>query len=126
MAIATTNTAVPQFTDTLLKLSDFRHLNILRFVSDSALADGAPTTADLHVILKGMSANRLRAGEQSLYDTYARGRELRETMIFHPERTLSLTDEERDEYRIAEQEISETTEEAVAIMFRVRRPSVVL
>ncbi|KIH52452.1 hypothetical protein ANCDUO_17446 [Ancylostoma duodenale] len=129
VATATTNTAVAQFTDTLLKLSDFRHLNILRFVSDSALADGAPTTeADLHVILKGLSTNygdRLWAGEQSLCDTYARGRELMETMIFHPDRTLSLTDEERDEYRIADQEISDATEEAVAIVFRVRRPSVV-
>ncbi|KIH56049.1 integrase core domain protein [Ancylostoma duodenale] len=129
VATATTNTAVAQFTDTLLKLSEFRRLHILRFVSDSALADGAPTTdVDLHVILKGLSTNysgQLKPGEQSLCDTYTRGRELIETMIFRPDRTLALTDEERDEYRIAEQEISEATEEAVAIMFRVRRPSVV-
>ncbi|EPB67806.1 hypothetical protein ANCCEY_13099 [Ancylostoma ceylanicum] len=129
VATATTNTAVAQFADTLLSLSEYRHLNILRFVSDSALVEGAPTTdVDLHVILKGLSANyanQLRAGEESLCESYARGRELIENTIFHPERTLFLTDEEREEYRIAEKEISDATDEAVAIMFRVRRPSIV-
>lgn len=93
LATATTNTAVAQSTDTVLRLSDLRHLNMLRFVSDSALAGGAPTPS---VILKGLSTNygdRLWEVEQSLYDTYTQGRELIETMIFHPERTLILTDE---------------------------------
>ncbi|EPB70379.1 hypothetical protein ANCCEY_10528 [Ancylostoma ceylanicum] len=129
VATATTNTAVAQFADTLLSLSEYRHLNILQFVSDSALVEGAPTTdVDLHVILKGLSANyanQLRAGEESLCESYARGRELIENTIFPPERTLFLTDEEREEYRIAEKEISDATDEVVAIMFCVRRPSVV-
>lgn len=98
-ATATTNTAVGQYIDTLLKLSDFRHLNNLQFVSDSALADGAPTTeADLHVILEGVSTNygdRLRV-EQRFFNSYAQGQELIETVIFHPEWTLSLIDEKRD------------------------------
>ncbi|EYC42535.1 hypothetical protein Y032_0528g2986 [Ancylostoma ceylanicum] len=56
---------------------------------------------------------------------YARGLQLIEDTIFHPERTLFLTDEEHEEYRIAEEEISEATAETVAVMFSVRRPATV-
>uniref|UniRef100_A0A0N4VSJ4 AAA_11 domain-containing protein n=1 Tax=Haemonchus placei TaxID=6290 RepID=A0A0N4VSJ4_HAEPC len=42
IATATTNVAVAQFTDTLLKLDDIRHLSILRFVADTSLQEGAP------------------------------------------------------------------------------------
>ncbi|KIH63376.1 hypothetical protein ANCDUO_06322 [Ancylostoma duodenale] len=129
VATATTNTAVAQFMNTSLKSSDFRHLNILRFVSDSAVVDGATTTkANLDVILKGLSINfseGLKSGEQSLRDIHVREQELMETMISHPELTLSAINEERDKYCIAEQEASEATEEAVVIMFCERRPSVV-
>ncbi|KAK5981702.1 hypothetical protein GCK32_014136 [Trichostrongylus colubriformis] len=53
IATTTTNNAVAQFTDTLLGLDDFRHLDVLRYVSDSALVEGAPQTPiDLHNILK--------------------------------------------------------------------------
>ncbi|KHJ77484.1 hypothetical protein OESDEN_22896, partial [Oesophagostomum dentatum] len=123
---ATTNTAVAQFSDTLLRLTD---LNVLRFVSDSSLAEGVPTTpVDLHTILKQLSTkfhDVLEPYELDECSAYAQGRELIEDMIFHPERTINLSDEERDRYRIAEREISEATEDAVEIMFRVRRPAII-
>ncbi|KAK5970689.1 hypothetical protein GCK32_015979 [Trichostrongylus colubriformis] len=50
---ATTNVACAQFTETLLRLDDYRTIPILRFVADSALVEGAPTTSvDLHTVLK--------------------------------------------------------------------------
>uniref|UniRef100_A0A7I4YMT3 Peptidase A2 domain-containing protein n=1 Tax=Haemonchus contortus TaxID=6289 RepID=A0A7I4YMT3_HAECO len=53
IATTSTNTAVAQFTDTLLRLDEYRNIHILRYVSDSALMEGAPQTPiDLHTILK--------------------------------------------------------------------------
>ncbi|KIH65494.1 hypothetical protein ANCDUO_04187 [Ancylostoma duodenale] len=93
--------------------------------ADSALADGALTTpVDLHVILNGLSVNygdRMEPDQLIHCETNARERYLIENIIFHPERTLFLSDEEREEYRIAEREVSDATAEVIAIMFHVRR-----
>ncbi|EYC10868.1 hypothetical protein Y032_0053g2340 [Ancylostoma ceylanicum] len=116
VAIATTSTAVAQFVDTLLRLGDYRHLRVLCFVSDSASINGAPKRpADLHTILKQLITHyrdQPRSSEIAQCESYTRGRELIETMIFDPERTLYLSDEEHEDYRIAEREISDATDEA--------------
>ncbi|VDO92368.1 unnamed protein product [Heligmosomoides polygyrus] len=126
---ATTNAAVAQFTETLLSLSDFQHLPILRFVADSALREGTPVTpVDLHTILRRLARDyqaQLRDYEAKALTKDARGRELIETSIFHPERTLTLSEAERDKYVIAERENPLATEKAVGIMFRLRPPRIV-
>ncbi|VDO80924.1 unnamed protein product [Heligmosomoides polygyrus] len=126
---ATTNVACAQFTDTLLRLDDFHHLRILRFVSDSALMDGAPTTpVGLHSVLQSLIeryGDRLEAKEVDRCETYIDSRRLLETLTFNPESCLQLTDEEREEYRIAERDNSDATEEAVKVMLRVRLPSII-
>ncbi|VDP30774.1 unnamed protein product [Heligmosomoides polygyrus] len=87
-----------------------------------------PTTSvDLHTVLRSLVTDfrdQLRPNEIKSLSAYARGRELIETTIFHPERTLELTDAERDRYFIAERENPDATEDAVLIMFRVRRPRI--
>nr|CDJ93456.1 unnamed protein product [Haemonchus contortus] len=53
IATTSTNTEVAQSTDTLLRLDEYRNIDILRYVSDSVLIEGAPQTPiDLHTILK--------------------------------------------------------------------------
>ncbi|KAK6019514.1 hypothetical protein OSTOST_14852 [Ostertagia ostertagi] len=50
---ATTNGAVAQITDTVLKLDEYRDLPVLRYVSDTSLIEGNPsTTVDINSILK--------------------------------------------------------------------------
>ncbi|KAK6760348.1 hypothetical protein RB195_021717 [Necator americanus] len=82
--------------------------------------DTRPTTALL--------ARRINSGNFAIKDewkTNARGRQLIENNVFFPERTLFSTDEEREEYRVAEEQISDVTAEAVVIMFRVRRLAII-
>ncbi|KAK5968302.1 hypothetical protein GCK32_022915 [Trichostrongylus colubriformis] len=59
VATATTDVAVAQLTDTLLRLNEYRsRLRVLRFVADTAIREGAPTTAvDLHPIVLGLAAS---------------------------------------------------------------------
>ncbi|KAK5970534.1 hypothetical protein GCK32_022845 [Trichostrongylus colubriformis] len=120
LVTATTNVAVAQLTDTLLKLKDHRDLNILRFVSDSALKEGAPTTSGL----LANYPNLLNEEKTERLTRYRRGRELLERLLLRPETTIHLTDEEREEFGIAENQNSEATEDAVKIMLRVRYPSI--
>ncbi|XGW27436.1 hypothetical protein V3C99_007774, partial [Haemonchus contortus] len=129
VATATTNVAVAQFVDTLLAIDGNQHnVTALRFVADSALQEGAPTTAvDLHSILTGLLANysdSLSPQEQERLQQYIRGRRLIERVLFHPEATLHMTDQEREEYRIAENHNSLATERAVTMMLRVRFPTI--
>ncbi|XGW05120.1 hypothetical protein V3C99_015918, partial [Haemonchus contortus] len=128
IATATTNVAVAQFTDTLLKLDDFRHLSILRFVADTSLQEGAPVTpVDLHTVLHGLEArysDSLTPQEHRRLRRYTRARRLIETMLFHPEQTVNLSEEDREKYRIAEMMNSETTERAIAILLRLQFPSI--
>ncbi|WKY10526.1 hypothetical protein Q1695_002691 [Nippostrongylus brasiliensis] len=101
IATSTTNTAVAQFTETLLALDDYKDLEILRYVSDTALAEGAPTTPiDLHEVLKRLAA--LTSSQRHDCLRFKRGRELLELYIFDSERGLHLTEEEKEEYRLTE------------------------
>ncbi|WKY11566.1 hypothetical protein Q1695_003274 [Nippostrongylus brasiliensis] len=128
IATTTTNTAVAQFTDTLLRLDDERNLDVLRFVCDSALLDGTPTTpVDIHTVLKRLAddyGHRMSDEAVRICRRYKRGRELLETYLFNPDRALRLTEVEREEYRMAEREVSDITNDVVRIMFEVRPPAV--
>ncbi|KAK5983396.1 hypothetical protein GCK32_022668, partial [Trichostrongylus colubriformis] len=129
VATATTNVAVAQLTDTLLGLDEFRsRLSVLRFVADTAIREGAPTTpVDLHPILLGLAANptdTLTEREIARLRRYARGRSLIERVLRDPNAAFGMTEEEREEYRIAEYDNSDATEEAVAIMLKVRFPTI--
>ncbi|XGW34682.1 hypothetical protein V3C99_018573 [Haemonchus contortus] len=126
---ATTNVACAQFTESILRLDDYSHLAVLRFVADSALADGVPTTpVDLHTVLKTLTdlyGDRMEERERERCQHYIERRRLLETLLFHPDACLHLSDEDREEYRIAERENSDATEEAVKVMMRVRFPSII-
>ncbi|WKY11565.1 hypothetical protein Q1695_003274 [Nippostrongylus brasiliensis] len=125
IATTTTNTAVAQFTDTLLRLDDERNLDVLRFVCDSALLDGTPTTpVDIHTVLKRLAddyGHRMSDEAVRICRRYKRGRELLETYLFNPDRALRLTEVEREEYRMAEREVSDITNDVVRIMFESAR-----
>ncbi|KAK6014409.1 hypothetical protein OSTOST_20207 [Ostertagia ostertagi] len=57
VATATTNVAVAHLTATLLALNDYQDLRVLRFVADTSLQEGAPTTpVDLHRVLMDLVA----------------------------------------------------------------------
>ncbi|EYC02187.1 hypothetical protein Y032_0101g3353 [Ancylostoma ceylanicum] len=56
-------------------------------------------------------------------EVYARRRQLIEDTILYPERTLFLTDEESEEYSIAERKMSEAITETFACSASGARPS---
>ncbi|KAK5983053.1 hypothetical protein GCK32_021817 [Trichostrongylus colubriformis] len=64
-------------------------LDILRYVSDSALSDGTPRTAvDMPTILKGQVDKYGHLLDEELTEmcrTYKHGRQLLETYLFEPE-----------------------------------------
>ncbi|VDO64934.1 unnamed protein product [Heligmosomoides polygyrus] len=90
--------------------------------------DGASTTlADLHTVLQSLidrNGDRLEAKEAKRCQIYIDGRWLLETLMFNPDSCIHLTDGEREEYRSAERDNSDATEEAVKAMLRVRLPSI--
>nr|CDJ85490.1 regulator of nonsense transcripts 1-like [Haemonchus contortus] len=128
IATASMNMAMAQFADTLLQLTDYQHLPVVRFVADTALREGAPvTTVDLHNILRGLLTNFPDAfgpRDEERLRAYAHGRRLIERLLFNSVDTVNLTDEEREEFRIAEDENSEATEYAAGLMMRVRFPAI--
>ncbi|WKY00310.1 hypothetical protein Q1695_014845 [Nippostrongylus brasiliensis] len=125
----TTNTAVAQFTDTLLKLDEYKNLDVLRFVCDSALIEGTPSTpVDIHTILKRLATDfghQMSAGDIHFCRKYKRGLEVLEKYLFDPDRALCSSEAEREEYRMAEREVSDVTIQVIRIMFEVRPPAVV-
>ncbi|XGW34372.1 hypothetical protein V3C99_018332 [Haemonchus contortus] len=129
IATTSTNTAVAQFTDTLLLLDEYRNIDILRYVSDSALIEGAPQTPiELHTILKRLPvdyANKLSEEALQTCRKYKKGRALLERFIIDHDLATGLSEAERDEYRLAERHISDLTKDAVRIMFEVRPPAVI-
>ncbi|KAK6061616.1 hypothetical protein COOONC_00716 [Cooperia oncophora] len=91
---------VTQFTDLLLRLDNYKHLNTIRFVLDSALIEGV-----LPVLIY---MRRLRSHDKC--DTcpkYRRGRILLERFLLENDLAVYLFDAGRDEYRIAERDISQ-------------------
>ncbi|WKX95925.1 hypothetical protein Q1695_012408 [Nippostrongylus brasiliensis] len=70
-------------------------------------------------------AAQLTPAELELYSQFARGRALLERALFDPDSTLNLSEDQREEFRIAEKEIPKITSEVVTLMFNVRNPSTV-
>ncbi|KIH48900.1 hypothetical protein ANCDUO_21027 [Ancylostoma duodenale] len=89
-----------------------------------ALADVAIAASDNDHLLTHSLSRPAEIKRDARCESYTRGWEVIETIIFDSERTLHLPDEEREDYRVAEREISDAnaTYEAVAIMFRVSKP----
>uniref|UniRef100_A0A7I5ECC4 AAA_11 domain-containing protein n=1 Tax=Haemonchus contortus TaxID=6289 RepID=A0A7I5ECC4_HAECO len=120
--------AMAQFADTLLQLIDYQHLPVVRFVADTVLREGAPvTTIDLHNILQGLLTNFPDAfgpRDEERLRAYAHGRRLIKRLLFIGAHTVNLTDEESEEFRIAEDENSEATEYAAGLIVRVRFPAI--
>ncbi|KAK6024941.1 hypothetical protein OSTOST_09171, partial [Ostertagia ostertagi] len=109
---ATTNGAVAQITDTVLKLDEYRDLPVLRYVSDTSLIEGNPsTTVDINSILKRLPDDyfeQLSREDLRTCRSFKKGRELLEKYLFTPENGLHLTASEQKEYRLAEQEAAPT------------------
>lgn len=111
----TTHMACSHFTDTLLRLDDHRRLSVLRCVADSAWADGTPTIRcpmDLHTILQSLLkryGDRMEADDAHRCQIYSDGRRVLEIWLFNSDAALNLTDEEREEYRIAERDNSDAS-----------------
>uniref|UniRef100_A0A7I4YL56 AAA_12 domain-containing protein n=1 Tax=Haemonchus contortus TaxID=6289 RepID=A0A7I4YL56_HAECO len=124
-----TNAAVAQFTDTLLSLGDFSHLRVVRHISDSAAADNrTPTDADLGKILKTLGDtfyDQLDFDERVICTDFRDHRQLLEDYLAHPERVPEMSDDEKEQYEIAEEYVSATLRRMVRIMFKVYRPSVI-
>nr|CDJ96815.1 regulator of nonsense transcripts [Haemonchus contortus] len=124
-----TNAAVAQFTDTLLSLEDFPQMRVVRHISDTAAADNlTPTPVDLSKVLKSLGSefkDQLSEEDLEKCELFKGYRDIIESYMEHPEAIPNMTDDQKDEYEIAEQYVSRTLKRMVKIMFRVRRPSVI-
>ncbi|VDO86603.1 unnamed protein product [Heligmosomoides polygyrus] len=127
---ASTNHAVAHFANTLLALNDFSKLNLLRFISESAYLDEAPsTTVDINEILKDLGlkhAASLSLEERDACARYRNGRLLYEAHVRHFEHSMVMTDKERDEYLTEETDVSRTVKKVLRAMLRVRPPHILL
>ncbi|XGW33894.1 hypothetical protein V3C99_017969 [Haemonchus contortus] len=116
LVIATSfkNAAVAKFADTLLQMTEYQQLPIVRIVIDPALREGAPvTTVDLHNMFQGILISFPDAfgpGVVESLSAYAHGRRLIERLLFYSEDLVHLIDGEREKFRLAEDENSEATE----------------
>ncbi|XGW20353.1 hypothetical protein V3C99_003843 [Haemonchus contortus] len=124
-----TNAAVAQFTETLLSLNDFAHLNIVRNISDTAAAvNQTPTSVDLGKILRTLGDDyeeQLSHEDLHTCHEFQEYREIIENYLDHPELIPNMSDEDKEEYEIAERYVSQTLKRMVNIMFTVRRPSII-
>ncbi|WKX94470.1 hypothetical protein Q1695_011609 [Nippostrongylus brasiliensis] len=104
VAMATTNGAIP------------RCLTVVRRPQSISItsSDGCRETTATNLVRRSFIPAKITPPVASLA----------EIALFHPEQTMYLTEDQREDYRIAERENPEATEEAVEIMFRVRRPNI--
>ncbi|EPB71704.1 hypothetical protein ANCCEY_09199 [Ancylostoma ceylanicum] len=128
LVTASTNAAVAQFAQTILSLSAYRHLRVLRYVSDAAVLENmAPTSGDMNKILISVHdtyTNRLSPEAMDLCNKFTIGRRILERYIENPDLALYLTDEEKEEYAIAERNVSRTLEKMIALMLTLRPPHI--
>ncbi|VDP34816.1 unnamed protein product [Heligmosomoides polygyrus] len=127
---ATTNHAVGHFTTTLLAMRAFQHLTVLRYVSDTAFMEGIPSTpVDIHEVLKNLihtHKDALTGDERQACTRFSHGRQIYEDHIRNPERSLHLSEKDREEFLFADKEVSRTLSSTIRAMFRVRSPDVLL
>ncbi|KAK6733231.1 hypothetical protein RB195_017157 [Necator americanus] len=128
LATASTNAAVAQFAQTMLSLSAYRYLNVLRFVADSAAQENlTPTPVDLNKILISLGetyADVFSDAESSVCDRFTVGRRVLEEYINNPELALHMTEEDKDKYALAERHVSRALEQMILLMLKFRPPYV--
>ncbi|KIH52158.1 hypothetical protein ANCDUO_17742 [Ancylostoma duodenale] len=116
---ASTNTAVAQFTDTILSLDDLGDVGVIRFVAETVAFDDIPRTpVDLHEILKQLGTlhgERMSEKQRAICRRFTSGR-LRYEM-YKRDRSLQLTEREKTDFVLAEKDVSETLSDMVAMMF---------
>ncbi|KAK6764888.1 hypothetical protein RB195_024997 [Necator americanus] len=113
----------------MLSLSAYRDLNVLRFVADSAAQENlTPTPVDLNKILMSLGetyAEVLSDAERSVCDRFPAGRRVLEEYINDPKLALHMTEEDKEEYTVAERHFSRTLEQMILLVLKFR-PSHVL
>ncbi|EYB99774.1 hypothetical protein Y032_0120g930 [Ancylostoma ceylanicum] len=123
---ASTNAAVAQFAETLLSIADYSELVILRYVSDTAMAEErSPLPVDLNEVLKSLGddfAANLSDTDSATCARFRAGRLRYEQ--FAQQENLEMSDQDREEFILAEKDVSETLGEMISIMFAVRPPNV--
>ncbi|KAL6730881.1 hypothetical protein Aduo_001806 [Ancylostoma duodenale] len=124
---ASTNTAVAHSTKTILSLVEFSHVGVVRFIAETIAFDDIATTAvDMHEVLKSLGsrfADRLSTSERRVcyrsttgrtrYERYKRGD------------YMELTEQEKDDFVMAERDVCETPEEMIELMFRLVAPRII-
>ncbi|XGW33676.1 hypothetical protein V3C99_017807 [Haemonchus contortus] len=104
-------------------------MRVVRHISDTAAADNlTPTPVDLSKVLKSLGSefkDQLSEEDLEKCELFKGYRDIIESYMEHPEAIPNMTDDQKDEYEIAEQYVSRTLKRMVKIMFRVRRPSVI-
>ncbi|XGW24299.1 hypothetical protein V3C99_006024 [Haemonchus contortus] len=104
-------------------------MRVVRHISDTAEADNlTPTPVDLSKVLKSLRSDfkdQLSEEDLEKCELFKGYREIIESYIEYPEAIPNMTDDQKDEYEIAEQYVSRTLKRMVKIMFRVRCPLVI-
>ncbi|KAK6739489.1 hypothetical protein RB195_008149 [Necator americanus] len=108
----------------MLSLSAYRDLDVLRFVAESAAQENLTTTSvDLNRILMSLGetyAEVLSDAERSMCDRFTAGRRVLEQYINDPELALHMTEEDKEEYAVAERHVSRTLEQMILLMLKFR------
>ncbi|VDK53357.1 unnamed protein product [Cylicostephanus goldi] len=121
---AATNTAVAQFARTLLSFTELPRLNVVRFLSDAAAAEERdPLPVDLDNVLKRLGVDfdaSLGPQAKAICRRFREGRERLER--YRDRMDEEFTDEEREDYIMAEKDVSRTISDMVALMFIHRPP----
>ncbi|KIH58535.1 hypothetical protein ANCDUO_11258 [Ancylostoma duodenale] len=127
--MASTNAAVAQFAQTLLSLTVYRHLNVLRFVSDAAAQENlTPTPVDMNQILMSLGDEfdaELTDDEKALCRKFKAGRSVRERYIEKPDLALDMSEEDKEELSIAERNVPNMVQKMMRLMYQFRFPDIV-
>ncbi|CAJ0600329.1 unnamed protein product [Cylicocyclus nassatus] len=129
IVVAQTNAAVAHFTNILLSIGGKAAFPV-RYLADTAAMENAPRTpVDLNVILKQMDTQYSDQMEPELLELCREFREARELMeknINSPDFALQMTEENKEEYMIADRFVSRNMKKIVRLMFRLRKPKILL
>ncbi|KAK6756803.1 hypothetical protein RB195_014931 [Necator americanus] len=94
----------------MLSRSAYRYLNVLRFVTDTAAQENhMPTPVYLNKILLSLGetyTDVLSDAERSVCDRFTALRRVLEEHINDPELALHMTEEDKEEYAVAERHVS--------------------
>ncbi|CAJ0589338.1 unnamed protein product [Cylicocyclus nassatus] len=125
---ASTNTAIAQFTNTLLGFAQANDVGVVRFVAETIAFDmDVPSTpVDLNEVLKRIGtvyAPVLSRSERETCRRFAEGRIRYER--YKRERRMDLSDQEREDFIMAERYVTYNLQEMVDILFKHMNPKIV-